>query len=45
MLLDINDDVVGYLTIPTVDGEPIVSLPVVQADDNKKYLKLNFKGE
>lgn len=45
MLLDINDEVVGYLTIPTVDGEPIVSLPVVQAEDNKKYLNLSFKGE
>ncbi|MCQ2491360.1 MAG: sortase [Ruminococcus sp.] len=44
-LLDINPEVIGYLTIPTVNGEPTVSLPVVQAADNSKYLDLNFKGE
>lgn len=44
-LLDINPDVVGYLRIPEKDGSPIIELPVVQADDNIKYLDLNFKGE
>ncbi len=44
-LLDINPDVVGYMTIPTIDGKAIVALPVVQAEDNSKYLNLNFKGE
>ena len=44
-LLDINPDIIGYLTIPTIDGDPIVDLPVVQAEDNAKYLNLNVKGE
>lgn len=44
-LLDINSEVIGYMTIPTIDGNPIVALPVVQAKDNSKYLDLNFKGE
>ncbi|MBR5164427.1 MAG: class B sortase [Ruminococcus sp.] len=44
-LLDINPEVVGYMTIPTIDGDPIVALPVVQAEDNSKYLDINFKGE
>ncbi|MDO4862965.1 MAG: class B sortase [Ruminococcus sp.] len=44
-LLDINPDTIGYMTIPTVDGDPIVALPVVQAKDNSKYLNTNFKGE
>ena len=44
-LLDINDEVVGYLTIPTIDGDPIVAFPVVQAEDNDKYLNINVKGE
>ncbi len=44
-LLDINDDTVGFLTIPTTDGTPIIALPVVQANDNKKYLDRSFKGE
>lgn len=44
-LLDMNPDVVGYLRIPEKDGSPIIELPVVQADDNIKYLDLNFKGE
>ena len=44
-LLDINPDVIGYMTIPTIDGEPIVDIPVVQAEDNSKYLDMNFKGE
>lgn len=44
-LMDLNKDVVGYITIPTIDGDPIVALPVVQSNDNKKYLDLSFKGE
>ena len=44
-LLDINSEVIGYMTIPTIDGDPIVALPVVQAKDNSKYLNINFKGE
>ncbi|MBO5163258.1 MAG: class B sortase [Ruminococcus sp.] len=44
-LLDMNPDVIGYMRIPTKDGEPIIELPVVQADDNYKYLDRNFKGE
>jgi sortase B len=43
-LLDINSEIVGYLTIPTIDGDPIVSLPVVQAKDNYKYLNIDVKG-
>lgn len=44
-LLDINPDVIGYMTIPTKDGDPIVDIPVVQAEDNEKYLTINFKCE
>lgn len=45
-LLDINSDTVGYLRIPSKDGsDPIIDLPVVQAEDNMKYLDRNFKGE
>ncbi len=45
-LLDINPDTVGYLRIPSKDGsDPIIDLPVVQAEDNMKYLDRNFKGE
>lgn len=40
-LMDINPEVVGYIKI---DDTP-VDYPVVQADDNVKYLDLNFKGE
>lgn len=44
-LLDMNEDTVGFLTIPTADGTPIIALPVVQANDNEKYLDRSFKGE
>lgn len=44
-LLDLNSEIAGFITIPTVGGEPIVDLPVVQTVDNSKYLNLNFKGE
>ena len=43
-LLDINPEIIGFMTIPTVDGEPIVKLPVMQAADNSKYLNINAKG-
>lgn len=43
-LLDINPEIIGFMTIPTVDGEPIVKLPVMQASDNSKYLNMNAKG-
>ena len=45
-LLDINSETVGYLTIPSKSGgDPIVSLPVVQARDNDKYLTKGFYGD
>ena len=45
-LKDINPEVVGYMTIPSVDGSnPIVQLPVVQATDNSKYLNTSFYGD
>lgn len=44
-LLDINPDVVGYMRIPSRDGDPVIELPVVQSEDNNKYLDKNFKGE
>ncbi len=44
-LLDINSDTIGYIRIPTKDGDPIIDLPVVQAHDNMKYLDRNFNGD
>nr|MDE7105406.1 class B sortase [Ruminococcus sp.] len=43
-LLDINPEIIGFMTIPTIDGEPIVKLPVMQTTDNSKYLNINAKG-
>lgn len=43
-LLDLNPDYVGFLTLPTIDGEDVFSLAVVQADDNFKYLDRSFTG-
>lgn len=44
-LLDINPDVVGYMTIPSKDGsDPIVALPVMQSRDNSKYLTKSVYG-
>lgn len=40
-LLDMNSDVVGYITIP---GTPIAN-PIMQATDNSKYLDQNINGE
>lgn len=44
-LLDINPDTIGYIRIPSKDGDPIIDLPVVQAEDNMKYLDRNFNGD
>lgn len=43
-LLDMNPDYVGFIKLPTTGGEPVFELPVVQAEDNDKYLHLSFKG-
>lgn len=40
-LLDMNPDVVGYITIP---GTPVAN-PVMQAKDNSKYLDQNINGD
>lgn len=36
-----NKDTVAWIKIPNTD----IDYPVVQADDNEKYLKTNFEGE
>lgn len=36
----INEDTVGYLSVPFID----LGLPIVQGDDNEEYLKKDFKG-
>lgn len=43
-LLDKNPDIVGFIRIPTKDGDPVIELPVVQAEDNSKYLHLGVLG-
>lgn len=43
-LLDMNPDYIGFLTLPTIDGEDVFSLAVVQADDNFEYLDKSFTG-
>lgn len=43
-LLDMNSDYVGFIKLPTVNGNSVFELPVVQAEDNSKYLDLSFKG-
>lgn len=40
-LLDINKDVVGVIEIPGAD----LFYPVLQAENNDKYLNINIKGE
>lgn len=40
-LLDMNPDVVGYITIPNT---PIAN-PVMQSGDNEKYLDININGD
>jgi len=40
-LLDMNPDVVGYITIPNTP----ISNPVMQSGDNEKYLDININGE
>ncbi|MDE6775061.1 MAG: class B sortase [Ruminococcus sp.] len=43
-LLDKNPDIVGFIRIPSKDGDPVIELPVVQAEDNSKYLNLSVLG-
>lgn len=43
-LLDMNPEYVGFLTLPTIDGDPVFELSVVQAADNSKYLNTSFLG-
>lgn len=43
-LLDMNSEYVGFITLPTIDGDPVFELPVVQAKDNSKYLNTSFLG-
>ncbi|MDE5764401.1 MAG: class B sortase [Ruminococcus sp.] len=43
-LLDKNPDIVGFIRIPSKEGDPIIELPVVQAEDNNKYLNLSVLG-
>ncbi len=40
-LLSVNPDTVGWVTIPG----SVISYPVVQAEDNSKYLNTSFKGK
>ncbi len=39
-LSSVNPDIVGWIAIPDTN----LSYPVVQADDNRKYLDVSFKG-
>ncbi len=39
-LSSVNPDIVGWIAIPDTN----ISYPVVQADDNRKYLDVSFKG-
>ncbi|MDE7098986.1 MAG: class B sortase [Ruminococcus sp.] len=43
-LLDINPDYVGFIKLPTINGDDVFALPVVQAKDNSKYLNTSFTG-
>ena len=42
-LLEINDDIVGWITIG--GDEPFIDYPVMQCGDNSYYLSHNYKGE
>ena len=42
-LLEINDDIVGWITIS--NNYPFIDYPVLQYTDNKYYLSHNFYGE
>ncbi len=48
-LLEQNDELVGYITIPGSKDDPdekdVLSYPVVQSDDLEKYLDTSFTGE
>ena len=39
-LLEINDDLIAWLYIPSID----LSYPIVKSSDNKDYLNINFEG-
>lgn len=46
-LLEINKDVIGWVTIGATDPEekPFIDYVVMQGEDNDYYLKHNYKGE
>lgn len=43
-LLDMNPEYIGFITLPTIDGDPVFELPVVKTTDNIKYLDRSFLG-
>lgn len=43
-LLEINEDVIGWITLGDKDN-PVIDYVVMQCDDNDYYLKHNYKGE
>lgn len=46
-LLEINEDVIGWISIDTMkgpDGEMYIDYPVVKGDDNDYYLERDIKG-
>ncbi len=43
-LLEINDDVIGWITMGDEDN-PFIDYVVMQGEDNDYYLKHNYKGE
>lgn len=43
-LLDINDDIVGWITLGD-EEKPLIDYVVVQGDDNEFYLNHNYKKE
>ena len=43
-LLEINEDVIGWITIGDED-DPVIDYVVMQGDDNSYYLTHNYKGE
>ncbi|MCM1132728.1 MAG: class B sortase [Ruminococcus flavefaciens] len=43
-LLDMNPEYIGFITLPTKDGDPVFELPIVKTTDNDKYLNMDFLG-
>lgn len=43
-LLDINEDIVGWITMGD-ENDPFVDYPIVQGDDNDYYLTHNINGD